>query len=65
MKDMSKRDVDLLQALQDSIDRAKIRNRVFDYKIAVARGDELFGGHLGTCDALAGYPYCNCGKEDL
>jgi hypothetical protein len=42
-------------------------NRSRSYQVAVAGGARLFGGHLGTCDALFGAPECNCGKpkEDI
>lgn len=53
---------DPLDALQKSVDKARKKMLRQKYDDAVKAGAKTFGGHLGTCDALFGDPYCTCGK---
>lgn len=50
------------ESLRARADRLEKKNRRAEYDEAVAAGKKTFGGHLGTCDALFGDPYCTCGK---
>jgi transcriptional/translational regulatory protein YebC/TACO1 len=52
-----------MDEIDEAVKQTKESRRKANYRNAVAAGAELFGGHLGTCDALFGHPYCTCGKE--